>query len=213
MRVFRSAAAFLIATAAVMVPSVALAPVASADCPDIEVIFARGTGEPPGIGEVGQAFVDSLRGQVHGRSVGVFGVNYPANRLFIGAHEGAVDVNNRVQYLANTCPGTRVVLGGFSQGAAVVDIAAGVPVAGINLGAPMPPQLADRVAAVAVFGNPSNRVGGPITSLSPNLGYKAIDLCNGGDPICSNGRNVSAHSNYVASGMTSQAASFVAGRV
>ena len=33
---------------------------AAADCPDIEVVFARGTDEPPGIGVVGQALVLSL---------------------------------------------------------------------------------------------------------------------------------------------------------
>ena len=37
---------------------------AAAPCPDIEVVFARGTTEPPGVGGVGQAFVDSLRSQV-----------------------------------------------------------------------------------------------------------------------------------------------------
>jgi cutinase len=39
-------------------------PRATADpCPNVEVIFARGTFEPPGIGMTGQALVDSLRGQ------------------------------------------------------------------------------------------------------------------------------------------------------
>ena len=37
-------------------------PFAGADCcPDIEMVFARGTGEPPVVGSVGQAFIDSLR--------------------------------------------------------------------------------------------------------------------------------------------------------
>ena len=45
------------------------APSASAEpCPDVEVIFARGTGEPPGVGGVGQAFVDALRSQAGGKS-------------------------------------------------------------------------------------------------------------------------------------------------
>jgi cutinase len=114
-----------------------------------------------------------------------YAVNYPANR------------------------NTRMVLGGFSQGAAVIDAVAGTPV-GIALAPPMAPDLADRVAAVAVFGNPSNRLGGPVTALSPLFGYKAIDLCNGNDPICSDGRDVSAHSLYVQSGMAGQAANFVA---
>ena len=47
-------------------------------CPDIEVVFARARDEPPGVGGVGQAFVDSLRSQVGGRSLGVYAVNYAA---------------------------------------------------------------------------------------------------------------------------------------
>ena len=48
------------------------------ECPDIEVVFARGRNEPPGVGYFGQAFVDSLRSQVGGRSLGVYAVNYAA---------------------------------------------------------------------------------------------------------------------------------------
>lgn len=193
--------------------AVAPAPVASAEpCPDVEVIFARGTGEPPGLGRVGDAFVTSLADQIAPRSVGAYAVNYAANRTFLGIGDGAKDAAGRVQYMRDACPDTKMVLGGFSQGAAVVDAAGAAPV-GIALAPPMAPDLADRIAAVAVFGNPSNRLGGPITALSPLFGYKAIDLCNGADPICSVGRDVSAHSLYVQSGMASQAASFVAGRV
>ena len=45
------------------------------DCPDIEVVFARGTNDAPGLGNVGGAFVDALRGKVGGRSVGAYAVN------------------------------------------------------------------------------------------------------------------------------------------
>src|SRR6476619_7247239 len=59
------------------------APSASADpCPDVEVIFARGSGEPPGVGGVGQAFVDALRAQVGGKSLAVYPVNYAASTDF-----------------------------------------------------------------------------------------------------------------------------------
>jgi hypothetical protein len=47
-------------------------------CPDVEVVFARGTDEPPGVGPEGQAFVDALGSRVSGRSFGVQPVNYPA---------------------------------------------------------------------------------------------------------------------------------------
>ncbi len=177
------------------------------------MVFARGTGEPPGLGRVGDSFVSSLRAQIAPRSVSGYAVNYPASRNFFAAGTGAVDTNERVQYMADNCPDTRMVLGGYSQGAAVMDIVTAVPVAGITVGPPLAAPLVDRVAAVAVFGNPSNRLGGPITALSPLFGYKSIDLCNGADPVCSDGRDVSAHRLYVQSGMTGQAASFVAGRI
>jgi cutinase len=42
-------------------------------------------------------------------------------------------------------------------------------------------------------------------------GTRAIDLCNAGDPVCSNGNDVPAHRSYGPDGLTSQAAAFVAG--
>ena len=72
-----AALTFSALTAAITIPSAA-----AAACPDVEVVFARGTNEPPGVGGVGQAFVDSLRSQVGGRSVGVYAVNYPATDAF-----------------------------------------------------------------------------------------------------------------------------------
>lgn len=213
--------AAILATGAAVVTTVVFAPnlvvgVASAKatgCPDVQIVFARGTGEDPGVGRVGQAFADSLRSQIPGRSVAVRAVDYPASHDFLQATDGANDASAFIEQVAATCPATKIVLGGYSQGAAVIDIVtvAAQPVLGFN--SPMPADIADHVAAVAVFGNPSNRVGGPLTALSPLYGSKTIDLCNGGDPVCSAGDDVSAHSLYVLSGMASQAASFTAGLV
>jgi cutinase len=208
-------------------------PATAQACPDIEVVFARGTNDPPGVGLVGQAFIDSLRAKVGGRSVGAYAVNYAATMNFLLA-DGAADGNNHVQYMIANCPATRLVLGGFSQGAAVIDIMAGVTpglgaipgvgaipgldaVPGLNLGAisaPLPPEAADHVAAVAVFGNPFAKILGPLNALSPVYGGRTIDLCNANDPICGQGDldNRAAHHQYVP-GMTDQAASFVAGLV
>ena len=36
----------------------------AAPCPDVEVVFARGTAEPPNVSGIGQVFVDSLQSQV-----------------------------------------------------------------------------------------------------------------------------------------------------
>lgn len=182
-------------------------------CPDIQVVFARGTGEPPGPGRVGQAFVDSLRSVVNGKSIAVYAVDYPASYDFLRAVDGANDARQFVEGTVSACPKTKVVLGGYSQGAAVVDLITVPGQATFGFGDPLPNDVADHVAAVAVFGNPSNRAGGPLPALSPLFGDKAIDLCNGADPVCSSGGDAAAHRIYVESGMATQAAEFVARRV
>lgn len=207
----RRGSAFL-AAAVTAAGSLLLAPAAPAQadgCTDIEVVFARGTNEEPGLGRVGNAFVNSLRNKVGGRSVGAYAVNYPASFDFLAAAGGANDASGHIQWMINNCPNTRLVLGGYSQGAAVIDIIAAVPVPGIGFNAPLPPNAPEHVAALAVFGNPSAKVGLPLTS-SPVWGPRSIDLCNFGDPVCSPGDDVAAHRAYDG-GEADQAASFAAG--
>ncbi|PXX05348.1 cutinase family protein [Mycolicibacterium moriokaense] len=186
---------------------------ASADgCPDIEVVFARGTNDAPGLGDVGGAFVNALRGKVGGRSVGAYAVNYPANYDFLAAADGANDASGHIQFMVDNCPDTRLVLGGYSQGAAVIDVISAVPMPVIGFNSPLPPNVPDHVAAIAVFGNPSAKLGLPLT-VSPIWGGRSIDLCNGGDPICqTDGQSMSAHRAY-AGGPTNQAANFAAGHL
>lgn len=198
----------------------------AAPCPDIEVVFARATTEPPGVGQVGQAFVDSLRSRVGNRSVAVYAVDYPASEDFTNsASAGAENARAHVQATTANCPATRVVLGGYSQGALAIDLITAIPLsmAGFTP-APMPPEVADHVAAVAVFGNPLDRfVGMPLTSVSPSYADRTIDLCAAGDPICLPAGGMStptrdemfseAHLSYVKSGLASQGAGFAAGRL
>lgn len=197
-------------TAAAAAAAVLTAPSAAAVvCNDVEVVFARGTKEDPGIGRVGAAFVNDLRNLIGGRSLGVYAVNYPASYDFLAAADGANDASAYIQNVVNNCPNTRLVLGGYSQGAAIIDVLASVPFPVIGFTNPLPPSVADRVAALAVFGNPATRIGMPLTT-SPLYGAKAIDLCNPGDPICSNGNDVPAHRSYGPDGTANQAAIFVA---
>ncbi|MBI3213953.1 MAG: cutinase family protein [Mycobacterium sp.] len=208
-------AAAVSATAATLLIAPAGLPTAAADpCPTVEVVFARGTSEAPGIGRVGQALVDNLQGQVG--SVGVYAVNYPATYDFLAAADGAVDATNHISAMAAQCPNTRIVLGGYSQGAAVIDMLVGIPPLGNKVGEvgsapPLPGNLVGNVAAVAVFGNPSAKFSRPVTS--GNLGGRSIDLCNDGDPICSDGRNPFAHTSYESTPYPAQAAGFIAGLV
>jgi cutinase len=210
--VFAAAGATLVAATGLMGLGTPTASAASA-CSDVEVVFARGTAEPVGIGRVGQGFVDTLKGDLKGKTVGVYAVDYPASYDFLKAADGANDASAHVQATVASCPATSIVLGGYSQGAAVMDFitAAQSPVFGFSN--VMPQEVADHVAAVAVFGNPSDKIGHPLPALSPVYGAKTIDLCNGADPVCSDGDDRAAHSLYVEAGLASQAASFAADRI
>lgn len=186
------------------IPSAAAEP-----CSDVEVIFARGTGEAPGVGGNGQLFVDTLRAQAGGKSVSVYAVNYPASQDYANSvAAGAGDASAHVQSTAANCPNTRMVLGGFSQGASVVD----------SITESMPSEVADHVAAVAVLGNPKSTYaaklfGGPLPAISPLYAPKTIDLCVQDEPFCSEGGNWLAHDFYGFTGLTVKAAAFAAGRL
>src|SRR6478736_3141143 len=119
----------------------------AAPCPDAEVVFARGTTELPGVGPTGDAFVDSLRSRVGTKSLGVYAVDYPAAMDFPTALDGIVDARAHILATAANGPQTEMVLGGFSQGAAVMGFvtASVVPdgVSPLDVPAPMPPEVAD----------------------------------------------------------------------
>ncbi len=208
--------------ATVLIPAAVLAgaagtPAATADpCPDIEVIFARGTGGS-GLGHVGGVFVDAVRSKVSDRSVEAYSVNYPASFDFDrSAPLGASDAAARVQWMADHCPATRLVLSGISQGAGVIDLITANPGStGRFTATPMPAQLADHVAAVAVFGNPVRKMadGRSLNEMSGLYGSKTIDLCASDDIFCSDGLDLAAHFSYVENGMVEQAADFVASRL
>ncbi|WP_428338735.1 cutinase family protein [Mycobacterium sp.] len=90
---------------AMLVPPINLGTASADSCPDVEVTFARGTSEPPGIGTVGEPFVDSLRSHTGDRSIAVYPVNYDASDdLVPSANAGAVDANAHVETVATSCP-------------------------------------------------------------------------------------------------------------
>jgi hypothetical protein len=198
------------------------------------VVFARGTGEPPGVGGVGQAFVDALRSETGSRSVDVYPVNYPASSDFGGGIDfartiidGIRDAASHLESTAANCPNTRMVLGGFSQGAVVTGFVTSpsvpkeVPAEFVPyLPQPMPPEVANHVAAVALFGLPSPEIlgqyGAPPVTVGPLYTPKTIKLCAADDTICNGapaGAPNIAHIGYPANGMVDQAASFAAQRL
>jgi len=210
-------------------------PSASAQpCPDVDVVFARGTGEPPGVGGVGQAFVDALHTQVAPRSVDVYAVNYPASSDFAGGVDfartvvdGIRDARAHIQSEAANCPNTKIVLGGYSQGAALAGFVTSaaipetVPASYRSyIPQPLPPEVADHVAAVVLFGEPSDQFlrenGAPAIAIGPLYAPKTLSLCADGDAICNGnpgGGPGIAHALYSVNGLTAQGAAFAAGRL
>jgi cutinase len=215
-----------VALTAPALPAVA-APSASAEpCPDTEVVFARGTGEDPGVGPAGQAFADALRARLGGKSMGVYPVNYPASDQWSTGLDGIRDAGAHVVSMAGSCPNTKMVLGGYSQGAAVMGFVTSpavpdsVPadVDPATIPKPLQPDVANHVAAVVLFGTPNVRamdfLGQPQIVIGPLYQAKTIKVCAPEDPICSDGMNFAAHDGYADDGsVIAQGADFAASRL
>ena len=132
----------------------------------------------------------------------MYAANYAASSDFASGMDfartvvdGIRDEAAHVQSMAANCPNTRMVLGGYSQGAVVTGfvtsavVPEGVPAALVP--APMPPEVANHVAAVALLGKPSDEFlrsyGAPPIVIGPLYAAKTIELCAPGDTICSGG--------------------------
>jgi cutinase len=197
---------------AFVLPAAAVPSASAQPCPDTQVVFARGTGEAPGVGPTGQAFVDALRSRLGGKSVDVYPVNYPASDQWSTGLDGIRDAGSHVVSEAGSCPNTKIVLGGYSQGAAVAGFVTSpaVPdsippdVDPATLPKPLSPDLANHVAAVVLFGSPNvramNFLGQPPLVIGPLYQAKTIQVCAVEDPVCSDGVNFAAHDSYVDDG-------------
>ncbi|KAL4789497.1 cutinase [Aspergillus venezuelensis] len=118
--------------------------------------------------------LDSLTGG----KVAIQGVDYPADAAGNAAMggSGGPKMAELVQTAKKNCPDTKVVLGGYSQGAMVVHNAAGKLSSG------------DVVGAVT-FGD-------PFKDQKPDNIAQFKTWCATGDPVCLNGGNVMAHLSY-----------------
>lgn len=185
-------------------------------CPQAELIFARGRTESPGAGVIGNALISAVRNKTD-KDIDLYSVQYPADtEIDVGAN----DMSSRIQDMAGRCPNTRLVLGGYSLGAAVTDVVLAAPIAAFGFDKPLPPGMDTHIAAVALFGNGAAWVG-PITNFSPLYRERTIELCHGADPICSPADPNTWQNNwpdhaaraYINAGMVNQAADFVVGRI
>ena len=212
------------AVASALAASAFAAPIVNTNpCPDVEVVFARGTGEPPGVGPTGQAFIDSLRPRLGPRSFQVYPVNYPASDDWPTGVNGIKDASAHVIATAANCPTTKMVLGGWSQGAAVMGFVTSSAVPGgvdpATVPKPLAPEVADHVAAVVLFGEPNERamnfLGEPPVIIGPLYAGKTIQLCVPDDAVCSEGLDFDAHNPdlYTQDRIVDQGAAFAAGHL
>lgn len=189
-------------------------------CTDVALIFARGTNEARGLGEVGIALAEGLRTRLKGRTFTALGVDYPAStELWESTLDGAIQAVMSVRAMTQRCPKTRLVVGGFSQGAAVVGYGLGdtVPpgVDPVSVPSPLDADEILHVSAVVLFGTPSQHnldfIAAPPISVTAPLQGRTLDTCIPEDPVCNfdgNG-NWQAHESYVSSGAVDAAGAFI----
>lgn len=205
----RAVAATVMLTGTLVAVPVGLPIAAAESCPDAEVVFARGSGQPVGLGDVGEAFAVSLQEQLPGLAVNIYPVEYPASTDYHNsAVHGESDATAHIQSTVANCPKTKLVLGGYSQGASVIAMSSNA----------LPAPVANHVVAVALFGPPSSPYstslwGGPLPVLASSYRPKAIDFCLAGDIYCEDSGSVVPHLMYVQDGKAVEAATFAASRV
>ncbi|KAF2653706.1 carbohydrate esterase family 5 protein [Lophiostoma macrostomum CBS 122681] len=170
----------------------------NAPCADVTVIFARGTTEPGNVGLVtGPPFFDALSKQLGNASLAVQGVEYPAT--FAGFNRNGTDgvpsMTNFINQALTSCPATKVVMSGYSQGALVLRSTA----------SSLPADTMAKINSVVTFGDPGNPAA--ITGAEG----KTLIVCHENDAVCKGGFITVDHLTYADD--ADAAAGFVVGKV
>jgi cutinase len=187
---------------------------AAAACAEVDVVVARGTGEPGRLGViVGDPVFAAIQRRASGTTLTSHPVDYPASVSPTSPTAGNRALVAHVTDQAQECPDQRFVLVGYSQGANVVGNSLGISSQGAGVGGPVvatiPAAIQPRVAAVLVFGYPLRKLGRGITG-----GYaeRTLDICATRDVVCDpRGTSVLAHLSYT--GDAGEAADFAVDRL
>jgi acetylxylan esterase len=184
-------------------------------CAPVHLIVARASLEPPGYGIIG-----SLSRELQSRVPGTTSeaIAYPATLSDYGNSiaEGTAAVINRVTSYAQSCPSSKIVLLGYSQGAAII----GDALCGGGGGKehwPMTPPLegkiGDHITAIVQMGDPrfvpglawdagSAVTGGlyardPSTQKCDKYVGRMISWCDASDARCDSGNSLAVHMTYL----------------
>ncbi|TLS25055.1 hypothetical protein PpBr36_06966 [Pyricularia pennisetigena] len=148
-------------------------------CAAVTVLFARGTLESGNVGTfAGPPFFQALAARLGPERLNVQGVEYPAvsKGFFSGGDaSGSSKMAQLATEAGQQCPGTKVVLSGYSQGGQLVHNAARI----------LGPQGISVVSAAVTFGDPYNPA--PVPGLPSD---DSMIFCHTGDDICKGGEQL-----------------------
>jgi acetylxylan esterase len=211
-------------------PALAVAS-SNSPCATVDEIVARASTEAPGTGVIG-ALAEEVQKDVKA-TVAIRAVKYPAE-LFPyepSVQAGDKAIREELTEEVGKCPGQRILLLGYSQGAQIVGDVLGGGGGNPGDGPENPPaakSVLEKVVGVIQYGDPrhlpnkSYDVGTDpgATGLFPRLANQSIEAfapliqsyCDIGDPFCAKGDDLEAHLDYVEK-YDKTAAKFLVGRL
>ena len=150
---------------------------------------------------VGPPLAKALTTKFGAANVAIQGVDYAATTAgFTNDAAGNQKVADLINQASTACPGTQIVLSGYSQGCMIAHRGANT----------LSTAATSKVAAVLLFGDPFNNQ--PFSSIDAS---KVDSFCASGDSVCENGNAVitSAHLSYGKNGDVDQGVDFVASKI
>ncbi|POR31269.1 Cutinase [Tolypocladium paradoxum] len=160
-------------------------------CRDVVVLFARGSLEAGNLGSIcGPATAQGLRGNFGAERVAVEGIEYMAlletNHFPGGADpDGVSEMKRLIANVTGNCPGSKLLVGGYSQGAAITHRAV----------ESLPRSQKNKITAAFTFGDTQNEQDhGKINNFPAQ---KTHIICNEDDGNCGGTLVLTpAHMNY-----------------
>ncbi|KAH7383696.1 cutinase-domain-containing protein [Cadophora sp. MPI-SDFR-AT-0126] len=150
------------------------------NCPRMAIIFARGTNEPGNVGILaGPPFFAAIAEYMNGTNqLAIQGVNYEAQPVGFfagGSATGATMMATLINNTLSTCPGTPLLLSGYSQGAQLVHLAT----------TSLPSNTTSKIASIVLFGDPNNGtvIQGVESARVRTFCHAGDDICKGGDAV------------------------------
>jgi acetylxylan esterase len=201
-------------------PALAVAS-SNSPCATVDIIAARASTEAQGTGKIG-ALAEEIQKGVKA-TVAIRAVVYPAQLLPYepSVVKGDEAIKKELTEEVEKCPGQKIVLLGYSQGAQIVgDVLGGgggnAKASGQGDGPATPPAAASvtaKVVGVIQYGDP-RRIPGQSFDVGTDPGAEGIfprlktqlltsfaediqSYCDTGDPFCAKGNNLQAHLDYV----------------